>query len=187
MKIGGNRETNFTEIRERNLTISRETPDHKYFRKPFKFLECGGRVAASKQQGLIKMETLPKHFNKSARWKNTQSRFVCIKAVLPATLVLCLGIWPFKSRDRYPTTDLGQSIPLCISPILPYSANPEEVACHTNLAVSIWYPLLLEMAIVHLLLLTRNTSLINPQGEVHPLIANRTLNQQCGPCQGKIA
>ena len=39
----------------------------------------------------------------------------------------------------------------------------------------IWYPLLLKMSIVCPLLLPRNTSLINPQGQVHPLIANRTL------------
>ena len=35
----------------------------------------------------------------------------------------------------------------------------------------IWYPFLLEMSTVRLLLLPRNTSLKNPQGEVHPLIS----------------
>ena len=66
---------------------------------------------------------------------NVQSRFFCIKAVSPITPV----------GDRCPTTNLGQSIHLCISPILPYSTTLEEselqsnkknVACHTNLAVS---------------------------------------------------
>ena len=53
--------------------------------------------------------------------------------------------WPFQSGDRCPTADLGQSILLCISPILLYSTSLEEsdlrpnrktVACHTNWAVS---------------------------------------------------
>ena len=52
---------------------------------------------------------------------------------------------PFQSEDRWPTADSGQSVPLCISPILPYSTSLEEselrpnkknVACPTNLAVS---------------------------------------------------
>ena len=52
---------------------------------------------------------------------------------------------PFQSGDRCPAADLGQSILLCISPILLYSTSLEEsdlrpnrqtVACHTNWAVS---------------------------------------------------
>ena len=39
----------------------------------------------------------------------------------------------------------------------------------------IWYPLLLEISIVCPLLFPSNTSLKNPQGEVHPLTTNRTL------------
>ena len=77
--------------------------------------------------------------------ENVQSRFVCIKAVSPNTPVLCLETQSFHSGHRCPTTDLGQSIPLCISPILPYSTslkeselrpNRKNVACHANLAVS---------------------------------------------------
>ena len=49
----------------------------------------------------------------------------------------------------------------------------------------IWYPLLLEMSIVRPLLLPRNTSLINPQGQVHPLIANRTLRLAVWTISGK--
>ena len=61
-----------------------------------------------------------------------------------------MEIRPFQSGDRCPTTDLGQSIPLCISPILPYSTSLEEsewrpnrnnLACHTTLAVSNLVPL----------------------------------------------
>ena len=37
------------------------------------------------------------------------------------------------------------------------------------------YHLLLKMSLVRSLLLTRNKSLKNPQGKVHPLVANRTL------------
>ena len=77
------------------------------------------------------------------------SRSVCIKTVSPTTLVHCLETWPFQSGDRYPTTDLGQSITIFISHILPYSTSLEEsdlqphrkyVVCHTNLAVSYLIP-----------------------------------------------
>ena len=88
---------------------------------------------------------LPKSISASLpEERNAQNRFVYIKAVSPTTPELCLETRPFQSGDRCPTADLGQSIPLCISPILPYSTSPEEselrpnrktVACHTNLAV----------------------------------------------------
>ena len=101
---------------------------------------------------------------------------------------------PFQSEDRWPTADSGQSVPLCISPILPYSTSLEEselrpnkknVACPTNLAVSNLVPLLLEMPIVRPLLLPSNINLINPQGEVHPLIADRTLQLAVWTISGK--
>ena len=92
------------------------------------------------------METLPKRISTSLpEERNAQSRFVCIKAVSPTTPVLCLKTRSFQSGERCPTTDLGQSIPLHISPILPNSASLEEselrpnrknVACHINLAIS---------------------------------------------------
>ena len=81
---------------------------------------------------------------------NAQSRFVCMKTVSPTTPVLYLGTLPFQSGGRCPTTDFGQSIPLCISTILTYSTSVGErelqpkrknVACHTNLAVSNLVPL----------------------------------------------
>ena len=110
---GGNREPNVTEIKERNLAVSLETPDHDYCRIPSKFFDCGGRLTVSKQQGLIKMETLSKSISTSLPEEgNGQSRFVCIKAVSPTTPVLCLETRPFQPGDRCPTTDLGQSIPL---------------------------------------------------------------------------
>ena len=73
---------------------------------------------------------------------NAQSRFVCIKTVSSTTSVLRLDTRLFQSGTD---ADLGQSIPLCISPILPYSPSLEEielrpsrknVAGHTNLTVS---------------------------------------------------
>ena len=143
---GGNREPNVTEIKQRNLAVSLETPDHNYCGIPSKFFECGGRLQVSKQQGLIRMETLPKSISTSLPEDgNAQSRFVYIKAVSPTTPVLCLETRTFQLGDRCPTADLGQSIPLCISPILSLSTSLEEselrpnrknVFCHTNLAVS---------------------------------------------------
>ena len=128
------------------MAVSLETPDHNYCRKPSKFFECGGRLAFSKQQGPIRMEPLPQSISTSLpEERSNQSRFVCIKAVSLATPVLWLETRPFQSGDRCPTTDPGQSISLCISPILLYSISHEEselrpnrknVPCHTNLAVS---------------------------------------------------
>ena len=46
----GNREPNVTEIKQRNLAVSLETPDHNYCRIPSKLFDCGGRLAFSKQQ-----------------------------------------------------------------------------------------------------------------------------------------
>ena len=63
--------------------------------------------------------------------------------------------------------------------------NRKKFPCHTKLAAQIWYPLLLEMSIVCPLLLPRNTSLKNPQGEVHPLIASRTLRLAVWTISGK--
>ena len=92
------------------------------------------------------METLPKSISVSLpEERNVQNRLVCIKAISPTTPVLCLETRSFQPGNRCPTADLGQSIPLCISPILPYSTSLEKselppsrktVACHTNLAVS---------------------------------------------------
>ena len=59
---GWNREPNVTDIKQRNLAVSLETPDHNYCRIPSKFFECGGRLVVSKQQGSIRMKTLPKVF-----------------------------------------------------------------------------------------------------------------------------
>ena len=128
------------------------------------------------------METLPKSISTVLPVEeNSQSRFICIKAVSPTIQVHCLEIRSFQSGDRYPTTDLGQSVPLYI---LPHSTSLEESELRPNrktlLVTStwqsqIWHPILLEISIVCPLLLPRNKSLKNPQGEVDPLTANRTL------------
>ena len=137
--------SNVTEIKQRNLAASLETPDHNYCRIHSKFFECGGTLTVSKQQGPIRMETLPKSISASLPEEgNPKSRFVCSKTVSQTTPVFCLETWTFQSGDRCPTTDLGQSITSCISPSLPYSASLEEsdlqphrkyAGCHTNLAV----------------------------------------------------
>ena len=62
---GGNREQYVTEIKERNLAVFLELPDHNYCRIPSKFFEYGGRLAISKPQGLIKMELLPQSISTS--------------------------------------------------------------------------------------------------------------------------
>ena len=48
-----------------------------------------------------------------------------------------------------------------------------------------WYPLLLEMSLIRSMLLPRNISLKNPKGEVHSLIANRTLQLAVWTTSGK--
>ena len=61
----------------RNLAVSLATPDHNYCSVPPKFFECGSRLAVSKQQGLIRMETLSKSISGSLPEEgNTKSRFV---------------------------------------------------------------------------------------------------------------
>ena len=192
---GGNREPNVTEIKQRNLAVSLETPDHNYCRIPSKFFECGGRLAVSKQQGPIRMETLPKSISASLPEEgNAQNRFVCIKAVSPTTPVLCLETRPFQSGDRCPTTDLEQSIPLWIFPILPYSTSFEEselrpnrktVACHTNLAVSNLVPPSTRNVYSSSTATSKEHKFINPQREVHALIANRTLRLAVWTISGK--
>ena len=167
------------------MAVSLETPDGSYCRIPSKFFDCGGMLAVSKHQVPIRMETLTKSFSTSLPEEgNDQKIFVCIKTVSTTTSVLCLDTRSFHSGDRCATADLGQSFPLCIFADLPYSTslaksqlrpNRKNVACHTNLAVSNLVPLLREMSIVCPLLLPRNTSLIKPQGDVHPLITNRIL------------
>ena len=118
----GNREPNVTEIKQRNLAVSLETPDHNYCRIPSKFFECRGRLAVLKQQGPIRMETLPKSISASLpEERNAQTRLVCIRAISPTAPVLCWETRPFQPGNRCPTADLGQSVPLCISPILFYS------------------------------------------------------------------
>ena len=190
---GGNREPNVTEIKQRNLAVSLETPDHNYCRIPSKFFECGGRLAVSKQQGPIRMETLPKSISTVLPVEeNSQSRFICIKVVSPTIQVHCLEIRSFQSGDRYSTIDLGQSLHLYISPILPHSTSLEEselrpnrknVACHTNLAVSNLVPP--STGNVYISSTTTSEEHKNPQGEVHPLIANRTLRLAVWTISGK--
>ena len=90
-KNEGNKESNVTESKQRNLAVSLEPPDHNYCRILSRFLECGGRSAVSKQQGPIRMETFPKSISTSLSEEgNTQRRFVCVKSVSTTTLVLCL-------------------------------------------------------------------------------------------------
>ena len=141
------------------------------------------------------METLPKSISTSPLEEGiAQSRFVCIKTVSPTTPVLCLQTRPFQSEDRCPATDLGQLIPLCISTILPDYTSLEENELRPNRKnflitttwqSQIWYPLLLGLSTVGPLLLTRNTSLINLEGEVHTLITNRTLRLAVSTISGK--
>ena len=93
---GENREPNVTEIKQRNLAVSIETPDHNYCRIPSTLFECVGRLAVSKQQEPIRMETLPKSISTSLSEEgNHQSRFACIKAISPTTPILCLETGPF--------------------------------------------------------------------------------------------
>ena len=73
---GGNREPNVTEIKQKNVAVSLATTDRNYCLPP-KFFECGSRLAVSKQQGHIRMETLSKSISGSLPEEgNTQSRFV---------------------------------------------------------------------------------------------------------------
>ena len=105
---GGNREPNVAEIKQRNLAVSLVATDHNYCRIRSKSFECEGRLAVSKQQGSIRMETLPKSISISLLEEgNAQNRLVYIKAVSPTTTVLCVETRPFQSGNRCPTTIWG--------------------------------------------------------------------------------
>ena len=87
-----------------------------------------------------------RYFNMSARGEECESKFV----YLTNYSSIFLGISTFSVRDKCPTKDLVQSIPLCV-------INLEESELQTNRKMlfvtpkkqyQIWYPLLLEMSIV---------------------------------------
>ena len=151
----------------------------------FQVLWRWGRLAVSKKQGPIRIETFPKSISTSvSEERNAQSRFVCIKAVSPTATVFCLETHPFKPGDRCPTTYLEKSIPLCIFPILPYSTNFAESvlrpnrkndACHTNLAVSNLVPPSTRNVYSLSTATSKEHKLKNLREEVHPLIGNRAL------------
>ena len=134
-----------------------------------------------------------KYFDKPVR--GGENIFVCIKAASPTTPVLCFKTRPFQSGERCPTTDLAESIPLCISPILPYSTSLEESELRPNRKMlivkpiwqsQIWYRLLQEMSIVRPLLLPRNISLMNPQEEAHAVIPSTPSRLAVWTISGKI-
>ena len=136
-------------------------------------------MAVSKQQGPIRIKTLRKSVSASLPEKeNAQSRFVSIKDVSPTTPVLCLETRPIQSGERCPTIDLGQSVPYACPPYCfilqalkkkSYDQT-EKMLLLTQLgSLKSGFPRpsppLLEMFIVSPLLLPKNTSLINPQGD----------------------
>ena len=180
---GGNKEPNNTEIRLRNLTVSLQTPDHNYCRVLSKFFECGGRLAVSKQQGLITI--CPKVFQQVCQRRGMLKIDLFASRLshqLPQNFA-------WKPDHFSQGTDALQQIwgnqflyafpPFCVIlqvlKKVSYDQTEKLLLVTPTWQSQIWYPLLLEMSIVRPLLLPRNTSLINAQGEVHPLIANRTL------------
>ena len=152
-------------------------------------------MAVSKQQGPIRMETFPKSISASLPEEgNAQNRFACIKGVSPTTPVICLKTQPFQSGDRCPTENLGNQFLYAFLPFflilqvlkqVSYDQTEKLLLVTPTWQSQIWYPLLLEMPIVRQLLLPTNTSLINQQGEFHPLIANRKLRLVMWTISGK--
>ena len=131
------------------------------------------------------METLTKSFSTSYPEEgNAKKIFVCIKAVSPTTSVLCLETRPFQSgigalQQIWGNHFLYAFPPFCLTlqvlQKVSYDQTEKMLLVTPTWQSQILYPLLLEMSTVSPLLLPKNTSLINPRGEVHPLMANRTL------------
>ena len=122
----------------RDLAVSLETPDHNHCRTPSKFFECGGRFAVSKQQGPIRIETLPK--------RRGTLKVVLFASRLPHQLPQYFVENPTLAvRGQMPYDRFGEIIFFMHFPhfTLFYKSwrkwvttQQENVACHTNLAVS---------------------------------------------------
>ena len=165
-----NREPNVTEIKQRNLTVSLETPDHNYFRIPSKFFQRGGRLAVSKQQGSIRMETLPKVFQQVCERREMTK--IDLFASRLSHQLLQYFLWkpdPFSQgtdalQDIWRNQFLYAFPPFClilqVLKKVSYDQTEKVLLVTLTWQSQIWCTLLLEMSIVRPLLLPRNTSLI---------------------------
>ena len=135
-----------------------------------------------------------KYFNKSFRGGDRPKQICLHQSCLtnyPSTL---LANPTFSVRGQMPCNRFGPINSFMLSTILPDYTSLEESELRPNRKnflitttwqSQIWYPLLLGLSTVGPLLLTRNTSLINPEGEFHTLITNRTLRLAVSTISGK--
>ena len=182
-EIWGRGGPNVTEIKQRNLAA---TPDHNYCRITSKFFEYGGRLVVLKQQGPIRMETLPKSISASLPEEgNAQNLFATrLSYQLPQYFAWKLNSFS-QGTDALLLIWCNQFLYAFPPFFLILRPNRELLLVPPTWQSQIWYPLLLEMSIVRPLLLPRNTSLINPQGKVLPLIVKRTLQPAVSTVSGK--
>ena len=156
----GNRQPNVTEIKQRNLAVSLETPDHSYCRIPSKFFECGGRLAVSKQQGHFKIETLSKSISTSI------INYPSILLGNPALSVR--GQMAYNNRFREINSFMHfPHFDLFYKRWRKWVTTKQKKCCllvTPTWQSQIWHPLLLQMFIVHPLQIPRNTSLKNSLG-----------------------
>ena len=163
-------EPNVTEVKQRNLTVSPETPDHNYFRIPSKFFQRGGRLAVSKQQGSIRMETLSKVFQQVCE-RREMTKIDLFASRLSHQLPQYF-LWkpdPFSQgtdalQDIWRNQFLYAFPPFClilqVLKKVSYDQTEKMLLVTLTWQSQIWCTLLLEMSIVRPLLLPRNTSLI---------------------------
>ena len=109
---------------------------------------------------------------------------LCRQAEYPVASVLQLEAGSDDSRCRCPSAGLVEGKELCLSPVLPDHEGTGEVAgirrgtdtSHAVVAHTGLDPTLLDMSLSLLVLLpTSNSLLLGPQGKMHPLIVNKTL------------
>ena len=173
----GNREPNAIEMKQRDLAVSLETPDHNHCRTPSKFFECGGRIAVSKQQGPIRIETLPKRRGtlKVVLFASRKSHQLPQYFVENPTLSV---------RGQMPYDRFGEIISFMHFPhfTLFYKSwrkwvttQQENVACRTNLAVSNLVTRSARYVYSSSTATSKEHKLNKHTKEVRPLIANRTL------------
>ena len=141
------------------------------------------------------METLPNVIQDNLQkiWDPTCGS-VCIPPLPPASTIHVMATRSAEHGNRYITSGLEESVCYAFPPFsLIGRALRKMQKDQTKLIIVTptsqgqpWYPTLLKMAIADPFLLPKHQNiLLNPEGQIHPLIQNSTLRLVARPVSGK--